>query len=91
MSARAYAFGHYTHEKNPVTARAALTTIQIIEEEDLVENAAKVGASALARLHDMKCAARADRRRARASASCSASSWSPRASARRPPRRRPRP
>jgi 4-aminobutyrate aminotransferase len=50
----AYAFGHYTHEKNPVTTRAALTTIQIIEEEDLVENAAKVGASAMARLYDMK-------------------------------------
>ena len=38
-----FAFGHYTHEKNPVTARAALTTIQIIEEEGLVENAACVG------------------------------------------------
>jgi 4-aminobutyrate aminotransferase len=50
----AHAFGHYTHEKNPVTARAALTTIQIIEDEELVANAAKVGASALARLHDMK-------------------------------------
>src|SRR6185369_14098451 len=32
----------------------ALTTIQIIEDEELVANAAKVGASALARLHDMK-------------------------------------
>lgn len=50
----AYAFGHYTHEKNPVTARAALTTIEIIEEEGLVANAARVGALALARLHDMK-------------------------------------
>src|SRR4029077_9896432 len=50
----AHAFGHYTHEKNPVTARAALTTIQIIEDEELVENAAKVGAFALARLHEMK-------------------------------------
>src|SRR5207249_4073199 len=35
-----WAFGHYTHEKNPVTARAALTTIEIIEEEALVANAA---------------------------------------------------
>ncbi|MBT7488029.1 MAG: aminotransferase class III-fold pyridoxal phosphate-dependent enzyme, partial [Rhodospirillales bacterium] len=41
-------------EKNPVTARAALTTLQIIEDENLVENAAKVGAHALARMHDMK-------------------------------------
>ncbi|HRD77692.1 MAG TPA: aminotransferase class III-fold pyridoxal phosphate-dependent enzyme, partial [Hyphomicrobiaceae bacterium] len=37
-----YAFGHYTHEKNPVTCRAALTTIEIIEDERLVENAARV-------------------------------------------------
>ncbi|MDQ4060744.1 MAG: aspartate aminotransferase family protein [Pseudomonadota bacterium] len=50
----AWAFGHYTHEKNPVTARAALTTIAIIEDEGLVENAARVGAAALERLHDMK-------------------------------------
>ena len=49
-----WAFGHYTHEKNPVTARAALTTIEIIEDEGLVENAAKVGAAALARLEAMK-------------------------------------
>ena len=28
------ALGHYTHEKNPVTCRAALTTIEIIEDED---------------------------------------------------------
>ena len=49
-----WAFGHYTHEKNPVTARAALTTLAIIEDEGLVENAARVGALALARLDDMK-------------------------------------
>jgi 4-aminobutyrate aminotransferase len=48
-----YAFGHYTHEKNPVTARAALTTIQIIEDEGLPANAANVGVVALARLRDI--------------------------------------
>ena len=48
-----WAFGHYTHEKNPVTTRAALTTIQIIEDEGLVANAARVGAVALERLGDM--------------------------------------
>lgn len=48
-----FALGHYTHEKNPVTCRAGLTTIQIIEEEDLVGNAAKTGAWALERLNDM--------------------------------------
>jgi 4-aminobutyrate aminotransferase len=51
--AGAYAFGHYTHEKNPMLARAALTTIEIIEDEGLVENAAEVGAYALDRLHDL--------------------------------------
>jgi 4-aminobutyrate aminotransferase len=49
-----WAFGHYTHEKNPVTARAALTTIEIIESEGLVENAARVGALALQRLRELK-------------------------------------
>jgi 4-aminobutyrate aminotransferase len=49
-----WALGHYTHEKNPVTTRAALTTIQIIEDEGLVANAARVGAMALARLAEMK-------------------------------------
>jgi 4-aminobutyrate aminotransferase-like enzyme len=49
-----WAFGHYTHEKNPVTTRAALTTIEIIEDEDLVANSARVGALALSRMEDMK-------------------------------------
>lgn len=48
-----YAYGHYTHEKNPVTTRAALTTIEIIEDEGLVENAATVGLYALERLEEM--------------------------------------
>ncbi len=38
-----FAIGHYTHEKNPVTARAGLTTIEIIEEEGLVERSAELG------------------------------------------------
>jgi 4-aminobutyrate aminotransferase len=49
-----WAFGHYTHEKNPVTCRAALATIEIIEEEGLVANAARIGALALARLSEMR-------------------------------------
>jgi 4-aminobutyrate aminotransferase len=52
--AGAYALGHYTHEKNPVTAAAALATLDIIEREQLIENAARVGAYALERLHEMK-------------------------------------
>ena len=49
-----HAFGHYTHEKNPVTTRAALTTVEIIEDEGLVEHAALLGRRALDRLADMK-------------------------------------
>ena len=49
-----YAYGHYTHEKNPVSARAALATLEVIEREGLVENAARVGAHALARMQEMK-------------------------------------
>ena len=44
------ALGHYTHEKNPLTTRAGLTTLAIIEEEGLVEHAADLGARTLERL-----------------------------------------
>ncbi len=47
-----FAIGHYTHEKNPVTARAALTTLEIIEEEGLVERAAELGGWAMERLRE---------------------------------------
>jgi 4-aminobutyrate aminotransferase len=49
-----WAIGHYTHEKNPVTSRAALETIAVIEDEGLVDNAAKVGRAALARMAEMQ-------------------------------------
>lgn len=48
------ALGHYTHEKNPLTTRAALTTLEIIEDEDLVENARKVGEHGLRRMQEMR-------------------------------------
>ena len=48
-----YAYGHYTHEKNPVTTRSALTTLQILESEGLVDNAKTIGELALNRLRDM--------------------------------------
>ncbi len=48
-----FAIGHYTHEKNPVTTRAALTTIEIIEEEGLVDRARELGAHAQGRLRDL--------------------------------------
>jgi 4-aminobutyrate aminotransferase len=52
--AGALAIGHYTHEKNPVTCRAALTTIEIIEDEGLVERSRMLGLRALARLEEMR-------------------------------------
>lgn len=47
-----FAIGHYTHEKNPVTSRAALATLQVIEEEGLVERADLIGKYAMSRLSD---------------------------------------
>jgi 4-aminobutyrate aminotransferase len=44
-----WAFGHYTHEKNPLMARAGLTTLEIIEDEGLVEHSARLGLVALER------------------------------------------
>ena len=41
--------GHYTHEKNPFTCRAALTVLEVIESEGLVERAAELGAWSLKR------------------------------------------
>ncbi len=47
------ALGHYTHEKNPVACAAALATIQCLEEEGLLENAANIGQYAVRRLEAM--------------------------------------
>lgn len=48
--AQDFALGHYTHEKNPVTARAALTTLEIIEDEGLAQRAQRLGTATMARL-----------------------------------------
>jgi len=48
-----WALGHYTHEKNPVTTRAALTTLEIIGDEGLAARAEALGAHALERLNGM--------------------------------------
>ncbi|MHB8771990.1 MAG: (R)-1-hydroxy-2-aminoethylphosphonate ammonia-lyase [Syntrophales bacterium] len=45
--------GHYTHEKNALSAAAALAEIAVIEEEDLCGRAANLGAHALERLAAM--------------------------------------
>ncbi|MBN1341334.1 MAG: aspartate aminotransferase family protein [Phycisphaerae bacterium] len=47
------AIGHYTHEKNPVACAAGLATIDYIEQNALLENAARLGAKALDRLRTM--------------------------------------
>ena len=51
--ARHTALGHYTHEKNPVACAAGLATLQVIEEEGLVEHASRLGQYALDRLREM--------------------------------------
>lgn len=48
------ALGHFTHEKNPVLCAAALATIEVLEKDHLVENAAKIGDYALKRMNEMK-------------------------------------
>lgn len=48
------ALGHYTHEKSPVACAAGLATLQVIEEEKLVDKARDLGAHALRRMRAMK-------------------------------------
>jgi 4-aminobutyrate aminotransferase len=50
--ARERSLGHYTHEKNPAACAAGLATLEVIEEENLVERAAHVGARTLADLRE---------------------------------------
>jgi (R)-1-hydroxy-2-aminoethylphosphonate ammonia-lyase len=47
------ALGHYTHEKNPVAAAAALAAIEYIESEGLLEHARILGEHALRRMRAM--------------------------------------
>tara|TARA_B100000809_G_scaffold249895_1_gene281731 strand:- start:4242 stop:5597 length:1356 start_codon:yes stop_codon:yes gene_type:complete len=48
------ALGHYTHEKSPVACAAALAAIDVIEEENLLQNATRIGKFALERLRDLQ-------------------------------------
>lgn len=48
------ALGHYTHEKSPVAAAAALATIRYIEDHGLLAHAQTLGQQALDRLAAMK-------------------------------------
>jgi (R)-1-hydroxy-2-aminoethylphosphonate ammonia-lyase len=47
------ALGHYTHEKSPLAAAAALATIDYIEKHGLVENARRLGEHALCALREI--------------------------------------
>jgi 4-aminobutyrate aminotransferase len=46
-SVAASSIGHFTHEKSPIGAAAALATLDVIIEEKLLERAAKLGAASL--------------------------------------------
>ena len=48
------ALGHYTHEKNPVACAAGLATLDIIEEESLLQRSTKMGSHALDKLTELK-------------------------------------
>ena len=47
------ALGHYTHEKSPVGAAAALATLDVIEKDGLVERSRQLGEYGLAQLRTM--------------------------------------
>ncbi|MBK7870339.1 MAG: aspartate aminotransferase family protein [Saprospiraceae bacterium] len=46
--------GHFTHEKNPLTASAGLATLEYLEQHQLVENSAQLGAYLLDKLLELK-------------------------------------
>ena len=48
------ALGHYTHEKSSVGCAAALATLEVIEDERLLERAQTLGARAVERLGELK-------------------------------------
>lgn len=50
--------GHYTHEKNPVACAAGLATLTVIEEQGLVDRAARLGDWVRERLEALSAAHR---------------------------------
>jgi 4-aminobutyrate aminotransferase len=48
------ALGHYTHEKSPVAAAAALATLDVIEQDKLIDRANELGRRGLERLRAMQ-------------------------------------
>lgn len=54
LAAPQLALGHYTHEKSPLGCAAALATLDVILEEELLPRAVRLGAAGLRRLAEMK-------------------------------------
>ena len=52
------ALGHYTHEKSSVGCAAALATLDVIRDEELLERSRELGAYGLERLRRMRIARR---------------------------------
>jgi 4-aminobutyrate aminotransferase len=48
------ALGHYTHEKSPLGAAAALATIGVIESDQLLERVVEMGHQAMKRLRQLQ-------------------------------------
>jgi 4-aminobutyrate aminotransferase len=47
------AVGHYTHEKSPVAAAAALATLDVIQDENLIERSRQLGGLALEQMSQL--------------------------------------
>ena len=48
------ALGHYTHEKSPIGAAAALATLDVIESENLLKRSSKLGAETVEQLRELQ-------------------------------------
>ena len=48
------ALGHYTHEKSPVACAAGLATLEVIEDEKLIDRAKELGHRGLDRLRSIR-------------------------------------
>jgi len=48
------ALGHYTHEKSPLGAAAALATLDVIESENLLERSRELGAETVGKLRELQ-------------------------------------
>ncbi len=48
------ALGHYTHEKSPLASRCGLATIEVIEQEGLLERSSHLGETTVKKLNSLK-------------------------------------